>query len=73
MDIKITPFENYHEDQVAKKRENKNHLWNELEDNVYVFPEVAGNKSGKKITVNTLDINTSLHLSLTVLSFWKIT
>lgn len=42
VDIKMTPFENNHEDQVAKKRENKNHLWNELKDNVYVFPEVAG-------------------------------
>lgn len=38
----MTPFENNHEDQVAKKRDNKNHLWNELEDNVYVFLEVAG-------------------------------
>lgn len=49
MDIKTTPFENNHEDQVAKKRYNKNHLWDELKDNVYVFPEVAGKNQERKL------------------------
>lgn len=38
----MTPLENNHEDKVSKKRDNKDHLWNELQDNVHVFLEVAG-------------------------------
>lgn len=59
----MTPFENNHEDQVAKKRDNKNHLWNELEDNVYVFLEVAGKNQERLTTINTAGINTKLQPS----------
>lgn len=48
MDIVVAPFKYNHEEQVAEETEDKYNLWNELQDNVYCSPEVAG-KNDKQV------------------------
>lgn len=42
VDIKVAPFENDHENQVSKQTQDKNHLWDKLQNDVESFSEVSG-------------------------------
>lgn len=44
-DIEVAPFENDHENQVAKQTQDKNHLRNELQNDVESSSEVSGGET----------------------------
>jgi oxalate decarboxylase/phosphoglucose isomerase-like protein (cupin superfamily) len=50
VNVILAPFENDHEHQVSKQAQDKNHLRDELQDDVHSFSEVSG---GGERTQNT--------------------